>query len=199
MHVGYSVGFALGLLGKDLGFHWVPKTSKPVFPGDWLVSPESNSPPCHPRIWGRRLAPGVLAAAEQGERVGFVTSPPAAHLHPCFSLKLTPAFSWPGVLSPQSLQRLNLVFVPRRRKASCLVVWAVGRFWSWLLVEAQPSLLSSGSAHTLVFIDEYLTTAKICAFPELYCVHAEVTSVVSDSATPWTLYSLPGSSVHGIL
>ena len=34
MHAGYSVGFALGLLGKDLGFHWVPKISKPVFPGD---------------------------------------------------------------------------------------------------------------------------------------------------------------------
>ena len=34
MHAGYSVGFVLGLLGKDLGFHWVPKISKPVFPGD---------------------------------------------------------------------------------------------------------------------------------------------------------------------
>lgn len=33
-HVGDSVGFALGLLGKDLGFHQVPKISKPVFPGD---------------------------------------------------------------------------------------------------------------------------------------------------------------------
>ena len=27
MHVGYSVGFALGLLGKDLAFHRVPKIS----------------------------------------------------------------------------------------------------------------------------------------------------------------------------
>ena len=65
------------------------------------MSPESNSPPCHPSIWEVRLVPGVPAAAEQGERVGFITSPPAAHLHPSVSFCTSPLPSTgPGVLKP---------------------------------------------------------------------------------------------------
>lgn len=151
MHVGYSAGFALGLLGKDLAFHRVPKISLSTLGADQCLQRVILHPATlasgkyvwflvfqlllsRERGWVSSLLPQLLTYTPL-----FLSVP-----HPCLQLALESS-------SPQSLQKLNLVFVPRWKTNSCLVVWATRRFQSLLLIKAQSSLLFSGPAHTLFF------------------------------------------------